>query len=76
MPFPSHQLGGANADLQAGVVLGDPRFDPAANLLVDATVETERGRGAGDDRQHHAPLEGKPAAIDRTRENEKNPPWL
>ena len=43
---PLHQLGGAEADLQALVVLGDPRFHLATNLLVDPTVEKRNGRRA------------------------------
>ena len=71
-----HQLGGADADLQAGVVLGDPRFEPAANLLINPMVEIGDGHRADDDHRHDNPLEAKPAAVDHTRENQKNPPWL
>ena len=71
-----HQLGGADADLQAVVVLGDPRFEPAANLLINPMVEIGDGHRAEDDQRHDNPLEAKPAAVDHTRENQKNPPWL
>jgi hypothetical protein len=56
-------------------VLRDPSLYPATDLVVDLAVQTERGHGAGDDRHRHDPFETKPTEVDRTRENEKSPPW-
>jgi hypothetical protein len=52
---------------------GEPGLDPCANFLLD-TVEylaiEQRGcRQRNDDRQREAPLEEKPAAVDKTLGN-------
>jgi hypothetical protein len=74
--FPLHQLGGADRDFQAWIVLGDLRYRPTADFLVHAAIETHSRDRSGDGRQRHGPLETEPAAVDRPGENGKNLPWL